>query len=454
MLKKIIALLLALLTLTALLCSCKKSSLGKRAEAEAAATLADTDEEQAAVSSGLYDKYAIEQIYPFHNGLAAFTVKEIKNLYTNYYYGYIDTKGNVVIEPTYVPQNNIVKSFLYDCVSVEHKKAVNSTTYTLVTRIIDKKGNVKFEEKSDNVTYIGEVSAGYFVVETEKVEISGNVYTATYYRASDLKAVATFNNCSSGNSKNVSEETGDFSVYDKTQNKTLELNIADYDSSFKPKEELSLGFDIDEHSTFSESYNTYKLSKTNDGVVATVKSNNGSGAYFYSIVKADGTILFGPQRDIGFTDVFSNELCPAKDFATEKYGYVDTKGNWKIQPKYTSATEFSEGYAIVDKKIVIDTTGKAVLAPAGYGNKVTSLSGKYKWEENSSIYFTFSDTGSLTMDGTYSYVNGTYKIDGTTITLSGFGTVSVSFPLTDGTYTFYKNGNKLVIDGKSFTLIQ
>lgn len=52
-----------------------------------------------------------------------------------------------------------------------------------------------------------------------------------------------------------------------------------------------------------------------------------------------------------------------------KYGYINEKGNFIIQPVYDGATEFSEGLAVIntmDTYKVIDTTGKVICKSGSY----------------------------------------------------------------------------------------
>lgn len=68
-----------------------------------------------------------------------------------------------------------------------------------------------------------------------------------------------------------------------------------------------------------------------------------------------------------FKDVvhdFSEGLCAAGDSATGKIGYINTKGNWVVQPAYSRADIFRKGYARVwtdeQTSFYIDRTGKRV----------------------------------------------------------------------------------------------
>lgn len=58
---------------------------------------------------------------------------------------------------------------------------------------------------------------------------------------------------------------------------------------------------------------------------------------------------------------FNDGLCLAKEVASGLYGYLNTAGQWAIQPQYQKAGEFSEGYATVNGNTIIDTDGNIVL---------------------------------------------------------------------------------------------
>ncbi len=61
---------------------------------------------------------------------------------------------------------------------------------------------------------------------------------------------------------------------------------------------------------------------------------------------------------------FSEGLCAAGDSATGKIGYINTKGNWVVQPAYSRGEVFRKGYARVwtdeQTSFYIDRTGKRV----------------------------------------------------------------------------------------------
>ncbi len=63
---------------------------------------------------------------------------------------------------------------------------------------------------------------------------------------------------------------------------------------------------------------------------------------------------------------FSEGIAGAKDKHTEKWGYIDNNGKWRIEPKYDGVHEFSDGLACVKVGYTfgyIDKGGKFVIAP-------------------------------------------------------------------------------------------
>ncbi len=290
---------------------------------------------------GVFDKYEVKKIYPFYNGLAMFLTK--KGLC-----GCIDIHGNVVIKPIYYESRGYdsgIQGFKYGCARLYNGVSGHY--------LFDKEGNELFPDGS-----VGEISGGYFSVETR---LDSSEWMVTYYRASDLQIVASFENCRAH--KPVSAQTGQFAIYKINEDKTAYFNIADYDPSFTPETQPPIEFDMKQHETYKDcAYYVYYGSQTQDGIIYTLTLNY-SNKTLYSIAKQDGTVLLEPQATIALIGQFSNELCLAKDKKTGKYGFVDIYGNWKIPPTYNSGMVFSDGYAVVNDIFVINTTGNIVLGP-------------------------------------------------------------------------------------------
>ncbi len=441
----------------------------------------------------VYQQYSnLSRIESFSNGLAAFVIFDNTESYHfgmsgawsgDYYYGYIDIEGNVVIEPTYgCNPNNEIPQFGEKYVRVAD---LDENEY-----LIDKKGNIKFQVGQNDVTAIGNVSNGYFWVETENDELSGKTYTVRYYSENDLSVVATFHNVRatpedmtfssltcrstiSSDGSGVVIRGNDFSYY---SDEIEYFNISDYDSKFVP-EINNWSVDLTKIGSFSDASNRYIHVSSADntiGRVGTVILSNSSGTLFYAIVDSNGNVLMQPQKNIAFPVSnrgtalasemqkydFCKNLCPAKDVDSEMWGYIDSNGNWKIRPQYSVVTPFSsDGYAIVNDKIVIDTSGKVVLSPPGWSNEqITSLSGTYKYTGTASwdYYITFYEDGTVQFKedlgsaGAYRKT-GTYSIKGTSLNFSNIGSYE-SYPGIggDGSYSFYKDGDNLIINGKEW----
>lgn len=473
-LKKKVSLLLAVLALTATATSCggsddsdddddwawaeSRKPNDSYVETSGNGTSRDPEdsESKTETSSAVYSKYNVQKIGNFENGIAPFWVK-VSSYKSRA--GFIDIKGDVLVEPIYAAISN------YD---YNYMRVTGDNGYC----IIDRKGDVKFEANKDGITDIGDVSQGYFWVETMEETLAGNVYTVHYYSAKDLAVVATFEDTQAGYGADVGS-SGKATLKRKNERgyyyNEFTFNIANYDTGFIPESDTTSNWTVDvenveEFQAAEDCWYTISDDTEGAGLVATVQLRSKDYVYYYAIVDSQGNVLMQPQKNIAFprnsddvTYVFRKGLCPAQDADSGKWGYIDTQGNWKIQPQYTSVGNFSsDGYATVNDKIVIDTKGKNVLAPA---EAKTNLSGKYKKSGGYTTYYlTFTKDGEVThtesgTGGSLSYT-GRYQTQGSTLTISGMGTLYISGIDGDGTYLFELDDNNLYIDGSKWTLCQ
>jgi len=163
----------------------------------------------------------------------------------------------------------------------------------------------------------------------------------------------------------MNREFGEFNGIIDFQKKTLTVNENDeiFSYGYTSKifdEQQNLVLDLKEIDEFSE-FEKFMWVISDEGLVS-VRAD----LYYYSIIDLKGNVLCAPSDELNFTDEYtlftpSSGLCAAKSEWTELYGYIKTDGTWVIPPIYSSATNFSEGYAIVNDTTVIDPTGKAIL---------------------------------------------------------------------------------------------
>lgn len=253
-----------------------------------------------------------------------------------------------------------------------------------ISQLIDKEGNiitltpVGFDEYIN--PYIGTPFEYYGVsVEEYKTDYWGDTYAkvrichkidSEYYTSKPLYGVIHWN-----------EKTIDFFEYHGT---------FDYLDSMPPpekeaKEYYALTFDF---LTGAEvdiiDFSEYEV---NGESFASLCVRNKDSEYFYCIYKAtvfeNDTIvakekfIIEPTQNIVLCNYnphpyytkktgeymysFNDGLCLAKDVESGLYGYLNTAGQWAIQPQYQKAGEFSEGYATVNGNTIIDINGNIVL---------------------------------------------------------------------------------------------
>ncbi len=160
-----------------------------------------TDDEETSVGGNSAEEleYEISSIGKFNDGLAVIT--------TNIGYGYINPKGEVVIQPIFDSacdfQNGIAcveKSSLYGYINTRGEyifepQFTSASIYFNKIAKVEKNGSTQYINTQGTVLYsingkeveIGEIKNGSFWVETVEELISGNVHTITYYKHDGTK---------------------------------------------------------------------------------------------------------------------------------------------------------------------------------------------------------------------------------------------------------------------------
>lgn len=427
----------------------------------------DPESQQPSVSkqAEVYSRYSnLVSIGQFCNGLAPFVIQA--NTWQQNI-GYIDIQGNVVIDAIYYV-DDMIPVFDMPCVKLYCSAGGGKPI------LLDRQGGVLFEVGKDNISGIGEPMNGYFWVQSYEEDLSGKTYTVRYYRTSDLKVVATFENMRAwdfyptGTTSNLNAAGN--GILDNPDGGKYKFNIAEFDTTFRATNE-TWNVDVKELETFEEAYACYyHVSGKNNAVgqLAAVALKNKEGTYYYSIVDSKGNVLLEPQREIAFPvskyresgeigryDFYMN-LCPAQDAASGLWGYIDPYGRWTIQPQYASALSFTDdGYATVNNLVVINTKGETVLAPGS--EEITELRGKYRLNNNNSAwphYITFDGNGTLKYKIDSFTVTGAYLLEGNMLTISGLGDNYGLHELIDETYYISKMGDTLIINGKEWVLVE
>ncbi len=417
----------------------------------------------------------LKEIGKFNQGLAPFIIQDSEGSK----YGYIDTHGNVVIEPIYCTgtgwggspysEISLIPTFEknnYISANTNPKQKYNSQ------KIYDSNGNIVFSAMGllNNISQISYCQNGYFAVETVTEELIGLVYSITFYSAYDLSEIVSFENARLSDGLSNIDENGNAEILtlnsDAYSYSYQKINISDYDSNFKSNES-TWAVDVESIESF-QGVDSYYRSSTihNDiGQIASVILVNRSNIYYYATVDNTGNVLMEPRKDIAFSiDYVGNDpfplynyclnLCPAQDIASGLWGYIDPYGNWKIQPQYISACDFSvDGYATVDNNIVIDTTGNVVLSPNMireediYG---TYTRGDYK--------IIIEPNEEFTLRGAASIKYGQYNLQSNNIIVTGIGQTGIMAlnphsTYQDGTYPIQKTPTGLVINGLEWTRV-
>ena len=413
----------------------------------------------------IFKKYSscLLEIGDFYNGLACFRIKQANNNDLEKL-GFIDVTGKVIIQPIYRPDdgNYVINLKL---VNFKDAKCVLMYDENNTGTLLDASGNVLYTVGKNGVSAILPPSYGYVCVETAVEEFTGYVHTVTYYSATDFRKIAEFPNCEMHYTYSAIEADGGATLVSEIDNEKKEINIKDYDPTF--------GTDSSEWTVDLEKIEAFQgvsaegcISNNNNtlGRIATVKLTNKDNISYFATVDQNGNVLMAPQKNIAFGNPgmepygnfyafeFCKDLCPAYDQASGYWGYIDPYGNWKIEPQYSVARSFTtDGYALVNDKVVIDTTGKVVLCKKGWKLEAVNIVGKTYSRPSifSTYYITFGENGDLIKD---SHRIGKYTINGSFLKTSGFDPRNYFGGTAYGVYHVYQEGNKLIIGETEWTL--
>lgn len=410
-------------------------------------------------NTGIHAQYPnIVKIGDFYNGMASFTVKDGEKMM----FGFIDNNENVVFDAIYELQKNTEPP------SFSQSNYIKLTEKNSQTILYDKTGKAILTVGENGVNKIGTPTNGYFWVESVVEEFTGYVYTVTYYSSIDMKKVAEYPN-SRASSWSADIDADGSALLDYNNGYSCKINISSHDPSFVPVDEYAV-YEmwekiIDGIDSFQGLSGNFQVSS--DGQIAAVRLVNKDKIYYYTVIDKNGNVLMAPQKTICFMDKseynitgfdFCNNLCPALDETSGFWGYIDTKGNWQIEPQFSVARSFTtDGYAVVNDKFVIDTKGNIVIAPDNWNPKTIEITFDHTYtrsDGNEYYRIKFYDDGTIKMSNGYYGLgeilsfSGEYSLQGSKFIVS-MPSMNIKFFVTgnSGTYSIYSDNGHLFIDG-------
>jgi hypothetical protein len=133
------------------------------------------------------------------------------------------------------------------------------------------------------------------------------------------------------------------------------------------------------------------------------------------ILDTNGAISVVPQvKDIA---EFSDGLAAVRwdttpgddsDFELLKWGFMNTKGDLVIDPRFDEGYSFSDGVAFVslnEQYVLINKTGKVLLSMDNYADFQTEFSDKRAWVKKDDKYGYIDNTGKLVLPCVYDYAS-------------------------------------------------
>lgn len=147
--------------------------------------------------------------------------------------------------------------------------------------------------------------------------------------------------------------------------------------------------------------NTYKATRFMDGVAMVCVKDEKSLKFLMHYINTDGNYVFPglPMPDFLTTKIYPLRDGRARINSGEKWGFRDGRGNLPIPLKFTEAHDFCNGLAAVkdenDKWGFIDTSGQYVISPIYTIEPGDYHSGYIRVTDKSNTHFFIDKTGAI-----------------------------------------------------------
>lgn len=387
---------------------------------------------------GVININGVEVIKPEYDNITVDNYYDVKTRYKNtgfivckisedgYRYGYIDFKGNVILNPEYTKIERVTEiedeKDIYliaykdgQAGLLKNKKIILNYEYEdiiyyayndvfIVQRnakqgVVDRNGNIKIEPEYSNINFGGiYVNATTADNTTKILDLNGNEINDGYISKTPTKDNKHYI---------VYGEDGIYKIIDENGNVVIDKNYTNIEevenNYFIVANDRNNGIiDLSGKSLVDLKYNSiFKIDNTN-----LLQANISSTSTVSLINQNMQVVVTMPEAEIDVTDEYirvysendnkyfdysGNEL-QAKDIFTNntlfakkinnKWGFVDKEGNLKVQNEYDMVTEFNEygfaGIKLDGKWGSINENGEIVVEPIyEIDNIYPSFIGKY-----------------------------------------------------------------------------
>ena len=356
-----------------------------------------------------YDNITVDNYYDANTKYqrTGFIVCKIED--DGYRYGYIDYKGDKILDTDYTEiervtdiedediyliaykdgqagllrNNNVILNHEYEQIMYYANNDLFIVQRNAKQGVVDGQGNIKIDTKYDNITFGGIYVNATENDETVILDLNGNPVSDEYISKTPTK---------DGQNYIVFGEDGTYKIIDGNGNIVVDKNYTNIEeignNNFIVASDRNSGIiDLSGKSLVELKYNSIfeientELLQANISSTSTVSLINKDMKIVVTMDDAnievgDNYVRVYSENENRYFDYSGNEL-EAKDVfpnnqlyakkKSDKWGFVDKDGNLKVQNDYDMVTEFNKygfaGIKLDDKWGVINENGEVILEP-------------------------------------------------------------------------------------------